>query len=107
VPWGRVPDPGLWPPGNVSYKSEDNWRVKLEVAYCRNGFDETEAGLGFQLGAGIGYALTEALTLSLDYRVFVAFVSPAADPGQPGIGGEEFNTEYTDSRFRLGLCYRF
>ena len=70
-------------------------------------FDETETGLAFQLGAGLGYALTEVLTLSLDYRFFVAFVSPTADPGQPGIGGEEFNMEYTNSSFWLGLRYQF
>jgi opacity protein-like surface antigen len=70
-------------------------------------FDETETGLGFQLGAGLGYALTEALTLSLDYRFFVAFVSPTAAPGQPSIGGEEFNIEYTNSSFWLGLRYHF
>jgi opacity protein-like surface antigen len=70
-------------------------------------FDETETGLGAQLGAGLGYELTEALTLSLDYRFFVAFVSPTADPGQPGIGGEEFDMEYTNSTFLLGLRYRF
>jgi opacity protein-like surface antigen len=70
-------------------------------------FDETETGLGFQLGAGLGYALTEALKLSLDYRFFVASVSPTADPGQPSIGGEEFNIEYTNSSFWLGLRYHF
>jgi len=70
-------------------------------------FDETETGVGFQMGIGVGYALTEALTLSLDYRFFVAFVSPTADLGQPGIGGEEFNMEYTNSAFLLGLRYQF
>jgi opacity protein-like surface antigen len=70
-------------------------------------FDESETGLGFQLGAGLGYALSEALTLSLDYRFFAAFVSPTADRDQPGIGGEEFDMEYTNSTVLLGLRYRF
>jgi opacity protein-like surface antigen len=70
-------------------------------------FDETETGLGFQLGAGLGYELTETVILSLDYRFFAAFVSPTADRNQPGIGGEEFEMEYTNSTFLLGLRYRF
>ncbi len=71
-------------------------------------FDETETGMAFQLGAGLGYEITDTVTLAVDYRFFfVAFLDPTVDSSQPGGGGQRVDTQYLNSTVWLGLRYRF
>jgi hypothetical protein len=44
----------------------------------------------------------------MSYRFFVVgFLDPSVASSHPGIGGEEFGVEYTNSTLWLGLRYRF
>jgi opacity protein-like surface antigen len=59
--------------------------------------------LAFQLGAGVGYEIIPAATLSLDYRYF-----RTADPTfKDLVLGTSFRSEYHAHDIRLGVRYQF
>jgi OOP family OmpA-OmpF porin len=56
----------------------------------------------YQFGLGIGYDVTKAITLALDYRYFTTL-----DPTFKDAAGQSFNSEFTSHALSLGIRYRF
>jgi outer membrane autotransporter protein len=66
--------------------------------------DDDDSGFAWQLGAGLGFAVTEQATVSLDYRYF----STSADLKTTAAAGSVGNQVDLDSHtVMLGLRYRF
>ncbi len=83
-------------------------RVSLDDVADRDGplFDEEIDGLGFQLGTGVGYAVSDHVTLSLEYRFFAALLLDSVTPRQAALTHDLY-MDYGSSNFRLALRYRF
>lgn len=95
---------------NVFYefRGESNW-----VPYIGGGIgsatldpddtadDTSETVFAYQFGSGLGYELSESVTLTADYRYFA---TEDADFGQSGVTAE---LEYSNSSVWLGLRYQF
>ncbi|MGH8444804.1 MAG: thrombospondin type 3 repeat-containing protein, partial [Solimonas sp.] len=67
-----------------------------------NGADDSDNGFAWQLGAGLGFLVSDRTTLSLDYR----FVN-ASDPEYQTADGGKLKTEYQSHNVGLGLRYAF
>ena len=66
--------------------------------------DDQDSGFAWQLGAGLGFSITEQATLSLDYRYF----STSADVQTTAAAGSVNSDVDLDSHtVMLGLRYRF
>lgn len=59
--------------------------------------DDDDTAFAYQLGAGIGYAFTRSMTVSLDYRFF----------STPGLEFSGVDAEYDNNIFRIGVRYLF
>lgn len=79
--------------GGVGYQ-----RTEMSVS----GSDNHDTGFAWQLGAGLGFLLSERTTLSLDYRYAVA-----SDPSYNSADGGKLKTEYQSQNVGLGLRYSF
>ncbi|MES0873063.1 OmpA family protein [Sinimarinibacterium thermocellulolyticum] len=64
--------------------------------------DADDTGFAWQLGAGVGFALSERAALSLDYRY-----AGANDPEYRTRDGGTLSTEYQAHQLGLGLRYTF
>jgi outer membrane autotransporter protein len=62
----------------------------------------TDLVFAYQFGFGIGYDVTKAITLALDYRYFTTL-----DPTFKDAAGASFNSEFTSHAVSLGVRYRF
>lgn len=65
--------------------------------------DDTSNVFAYQLGAGIGYALTPRTTVSVDYRYFATKDPTFTDTAT----GTQFNSQYRTNNVGLSLRYRF
>lgn len=65
------------------------------------GFEQTDTRIGFTIGAGVDYALTNNLLLRAEYRY--------ADYGKRTFGGDDDNArvKLTTNNVRLGIAYKF
>jgi len=68
-----------------------------------NGFNDKATGLAYQGLLGVGFALSERLTLDLGYKYF-ATDELSLDGNH---GGTKYDAEYTDHTATLGLRYAF
>ncbi len=84
-------------------------RVKLDDVADADGplFDDELNGIGLQFGTGLGFAVTDALTLSLQYRFLAGWLLETIEPKQPALAGDDLGFGYAASSFRLGLRYHF
>ncbi|NGY03471.1 OmpA family protein [Solimonas terrae] len=67
-----------------------------------SGSDDSDSGFAWQLGGGLGFLLSDRITLSLDYRY--------VDAGNPQYGtadGGKLKTSYQSHNVGLGLRYAF
>jgi opacity protein-like surface antigen len=64
--------------------------------------DDDDTVFAWQLGGGVGYEITPAWILSLDYRFFAT-----ADPDFTSVGGVPFSSEYDSHRVSVGVRYTF
>lgn len=62
----------------------------------------TDLVFAYDFGFGLGYDVTKAITLALDYRYFTTL-----DPTFKAANGTSFNSEFTSHALSLGLRYRF
>ena len=87
--------------GGIGYawSSLDNYGVRA----APNALDDEDAGFAWQLGAGLGYAVTERATVSLDYRYF----STSADATSNVFSAVESEVDLDSHTVMLGLRYRF
>ncbi len=64
--------------------------------------DDDDSVFAYQLGTGIGYQMSPATTLSLDYRYFGTL-----DPEFNDVDGLPFESEYDSHIIRLGVRITF
>lgn len=64
--------------------------------------DDSDAVFAYQLGVGLGYAITRDATLTFDYRFFATL-----DPEFTAVGGAPFSSEYFLHRLRVGIRWNF
>lgn len=64
--------------------------------------DDDDMVFSYQLIAGIGYAVSNAVTLDLAYKYL-----GTADPSLTDVDGAPFDTEYNSHNVVLGLRYKF
>lgn len=64
--------------------------------------DDENTVFAYQAGAGIGYAVNQQTTVSLDYRYFAT-----EDPSFTDVDGLEFESDYETHNVSLSLRYRF
>lgn len=64
--------------------------------------DDSEIAFAYQLGAGIGYKLTEAMSLSFDYRYFAT-----DDADLNVVSGEEFELDTSNHSLMVGFRHSF
>ena len=90
---------------NIAAVSTDGNGNPLQV-FGANGFMDDETGLALQGLAGVGFDLTEKLTLDAGYRMFT--IQDLTFTGTNEIGaGVSYDADYTDHSFTLGLRYAF
>lgn len=70
-------------------------------------FDDRLIGPAFQTNIGLGYKLTDHLTMSLQYRYTTVWLFQFMTPDQPALGGDDVNIGYSTSAIRLALRYGF
>lgn len=68
-----------------------------------NGFNDTATGLAYQGLAGIGFKMTDRLTLDLGYK----YLSAQDLEFDGNHGGPAYDVDYTDHTATLGLRYAF
>ena len=64
--------------------------------------DDSDTVFAYQLGAGLGWIVNPDIVVSLDYRWFAT-----EDPTFEHVLGGEFESEYSNHNFMLGLRIRF
>ena len=64
--------------------------------------DDDDTAFAYQLGTGVGYEITRATTLSLDYRYFATTDPEFTDPT-----GIPFESEHDSHVIRVGLRFQF
>ena len=64
--------------------------------------DDSDAVFAYQLGVGLGYAITRDATLTFDYRFFATI-----DPEFSSVGGVPFSSEYLLHRLGVGVRLNF
>lgn len=64
--------------------------------------DDDDTVFAWQVGGGVGYEITPAWILSLDYRFFAT-----ADPDFTDVAGDPFSAEYDSHRVSVGVRYTF
>lgn len=64
--------------------------------------DDDDLVLAYQIGVGVGYALSSAVDLDLGYRFF-----GTSNPGFTDVDGVEFDSEYYAHNLQLGIRISF
>lgn len=64
--------------------------------------DDDDVVFAYQLIAGVGYAVSPAVTLDLQYKYL-----GTADPEFTDVGGTPFEAEYSSHNVMVGLRYKF
>lgn len=85
--------------GGVSFARVKDF-VGVTNASSRNTIEQSDTRVGFTIGAGLDYALTNNLLLRAEYRY--------ADYGKKSFGtGNDDEVKLTTNNVRLGLAYKF
>ncbi|MCZ2328093.1 outer membrane protein [Bartonella sp. F02] len=61
--------------------------------------DETKTLVGYTLGAGVDFAMTDSVILRAEYRY--------ADFGKKKFANDKYNINYKTNNFRVGVAYKF
>ena len=87
--------------GGIGYawSSLDDYGVRA----APNALDDDDSAFAWQLGAGLGYAVTEQATVSLDYRYFSTRADATSNVG----GSVNSDVDLDSHTVMLGLRYRF
>ena len=64
--------------------------------------DDSDTVLAYQIGAGVGFAASDKITLDLGYRYL-----GTQDPELRDEAGDAFDSEYSNHTLRLGVRYAF
>lgn len=85
--------------GGVSFARVKDF-VAVTNATSRNSVEQSDTRVGFTIGAGVDYALTNNLILRAEYRY--------ADYGKKSFGvGDNDKVKLTTNNVRLGIAYKF
>lgn len=85
--------------GGVSFARVKDF-VAVTNATSRNSVEQSDTRVGFTIGAGVDYSLTNNLLLRAEYRY--------ADYGKKSFGdGDDDKVKLTTNNVRLGIAYKF